>query len=130
MATKKEAAAAALVAMVDELGDIEQECQPYRVKIARAEALRAAVRAAFADQAPDASPTADGERWRVLLGPAGNRSVVDIPALFKLIGPGMFSRIATVTVEALRKSVASDVQAAVVSTKPTGPRPITLVPLD
>ncbi len=127
--TKKEAASTALVGMIDELGDLEREVQPYRIKIARAEALRAAVRASFRG-CSEPNVAAEGKRWRVLLGPAGNQSTVDVPALVKLIGPALFAKLATVTVKALQTHCPPDVLGAVVSTEPNGPRSLTLTPLN
>lgn len=127
--TKREAASNALVAMIDELGDLEREVQPVKAKIARAEALRAAVRAAYKGRT-EPNLTAEGERWRVLLGPPGNQSSVDTAALLKLIGPTAFSKLASVSIEGLKNYAAPDVLAAVVSTQPTGPRQMTIIPLD
>jgi hypothetical protein len=124
--TRQESAADARAAMVDELGDLENETRPYKAKLARIEVLRKALRAPFSDQDPMKSFTVDGTRWRVVLGPAGNQSYVDSSALLKLIGSAKFAEVAKVSLEALA-SVPGDIVAAVTRSAQTGARKIDLL---
>ncbi len=127
--TKKQTADQALAAMVDELGDLEGETQPWRAKIARVDTLRAAVRAAFRDRDPTKSFQARGERWECLLGPSGHMSIVDRSMLLKLIGPTQYAHISTVSLKAMQAECGADVLGAVVSTEPTGPRSLSVIPV-
>jgi len=126
--TKKENAVAALASLTDELGDLEQELAPWRQKFARVEVLRAALRAAFASGDAGKSFKTEGERWAALIGPMGGVSVVDRPALWKLIGSRKFVEIAAVSIKAITDACGAGVVGAVVSVKPTGPRSLALVP--
>jgi len=126
--TKKEAQQAALAKMVDELGDLEQELEPYKPKFARIDQLRAAIRGVYARADPGRSYQPAGERWMVLLGKQGNLSLVDKPQLLKLVGAAKFADIATISLKALEEKCTPDVLGAVVSLEQIGPRMITIVP--
>jgi hypothetical protein len=125
--TKKERAREALAKMADELGDLEREIAEYRIKAARVEVLRAAIRAAFARADPGKPYRVDGERYVVLLGKAGNASVVDKAELLKLVGPTKFAEVASITLKSLEENCAKDVLGAVVSLEAVGPRVLTVV---
>ncbi len=124
--TKKEALATSLTNMIDELGDLEQETRPFRAKLKRLEVLKAGVRAAF-EKDPERSVVAEGNRWRVLLGPAGNQSTVDVELVWQLVGPTMFRKIATISISSLESNVGPDILGSVVTTTPTGTRPMNIV---
>jgi len=126
--TKKDRELVALRALVDELGDLELETQPWRAKLARVEALRAALRAAFANEDPTQMYTTEGERWTCLVGLPGSQSVIDREALLKLIGSRKFAAIATVSLKALETAYGASVLGQVVSTAQTGPRALSIVP--
>lgn len=126
--TKREKAAAALAAMVDELGDLEAEIAPHKIKFARVEVLRSSIRSAFAKADPGRMYQAGGERWVCLIGKAGNASIVDKSELLKRIGPAKFAELAGVTIKALEEHVPKEILGAVVSLEPVGPRIITVVP--
>lgn len=113
---------AQLAANVDELGDIEKQLAPFEAKRKRAEQLRGAIRAHFADAAADQPLEAQGTRFMVLLGPKANERSIDYAKLWKLAGAKAKS-IATVTLKALESAVSCSVFAEVVSEpKPTGSR--------
>lgn len=113
----------ALRALVDELGELENELGPYKAKFSRLEAVRAAVRAGFADSS---LISADGAKWTVFLGPPKNVSVIDKVALFRAVGWRRFVELAGVTVKSL-EGIKSDIQAKVISLKPAGARSLTIV---
>lgn len=125
--TKKQRAAEALAAMADELGELEKEIEPHRPKFARVDVLRAAIRAAFAKGDPGKRYQVDGETYTVLLGKAGNVSVVHKSELLKLVGPAKFSECASITLKALEDNFSADVLGAVVSLEAIGPRVLTVV---
>ena len=112
--------------MVDELGDLERDLAPWKPKIARAEALRKALRAPYKDADPNATFTLDGERWRAIVNPAGNETYVDKSTLLKLIGSVRFAELASVTVAALSQ-VTADIAGAVTKQSQTGTRKLSLV---
>lgn len=114
--------------MVDELGDLERDVQPYRAKLARVEALRAAIRATFGKGDPALTYQAPGARWLCMVGPCGNQSTVDRAALVEILGPKKFAELANVSVKSLQTAVGADVLGVVVSMQPIGPRPISVVP--
>jgi hypothetical protein len=126
--TKKDMRAAALVDLVDELGDLERELQPWRAKFSRIEALRAALRAAFARSDVKETFRAEGERWAVQIGVPGSVSVIDREALLKMIGPKKFASIANISLKSLEAACGADVVGAVVSMQPTGPRSLAILP--
>ncbi|MBV9265241.1 MAG: hypothetical protein JO061_03640 [Acidobacteriaceae bacterium] len=115
-----------LAGLVDELGVLEAELKPFRSKIARAEALRAAIRSEFRDAAPASEHTIAGEQYAVLVGACGNVSVVDTPALIERVGMAEYTRIATVTLKALQTHFGPGIIASVVSTVQSGPRALTV----
>jgi hypothetical protein len=126
--TKKEAAKAALIKMVDELGDLEEEVGPWKAKLARVETLRASIRAVFARSDPGRMYQAAGERWLCLVGKNGNASIVDKAELLKLLGPAKFAEVASISIKALEENCPKEVLGAVVSLEQRGPRVITVVP--
>lgn len=127
--TKKARQAAALAAMVDELGDLEQEIAEHKIKFARVEVLRASIRSAYAKADPGRMYQAAGERWVCLVGKNGNASIVDKAELLKRIGAAKFCELAGVTLKALEEHVPKEILGAVVSLEPIGPRIITVVPV-
>ena len=127
--TKAQKAAAQLAAMVDELGDLERETQPWRPKLARVEALRSAVRAVYAKADPGATYQASGRRWICMVGPNGNQSTVDRTALVDMIGPKKYAELSTISVKALAGAVGADVLGVVVTMQPAGPRSLAIVPV-
>lgn len=126
--TKKERAAQALAAMADELGALEKECEAYKPKFGRIEVLRSAIRAAFNKADPGRRYELSGENWTVLIGKAGNASVVHKSELLKLVGPAKFAEAASVTLKALEENFSADILGAVVSLEAIGPRVLTVIP--
>jgi len=125
MAAKKAAEAPApaetpLGELVDELGKIEHQLEPYRAAMAREDKLRLMIRARF-----DSSPAAEafetaGERFAALVGARGNVSVIDNKRAFKALGAAAFQRIAKLTLAGLlRENVDT---AGIVTQEQTGPR--------
>ena len=123
-----QAEADALRQMVDELGTLEREIQPWRAKLARVETLRAALRAAYKTAEPWRSFRTEGQHYICLMGAAGNQSVVDRPRLFELIGAERYVEVSSVSLKELTAQCGACVLGAVVSTQPTGPRSLNIVP--
>lgn len=113
--------------MVDELGDLEKEIEAYKPKFARVEILRAAIRAAFGKSDPGKRYQVEGETWVVLLGKAGNSSVVDKAELLRLVGPARFAAASFLTLKSLEEHFPKDILGAVVSLEAVGPRVLTVV---
>lgn len=115
--------------MVDELGSLEEELRPVKSKIARVEVLRRALRAPYLDADPNTTFLSEGSRYRVLIGAAGNESVVNGLLLLKLIGASKFTELATVSLAALQKNCSGDIVGAVVSMAQTGSRKLEVIAL-
>jgi hypothetical protein len=98
-----------VLALVDELCALENELAPLKPKIARAEALRKALRAAF-----DASPATESfER------------LIDHPSLIAIGGTKLFLAHARITLGALEEHWPAGVASRVVSLGATGSRKLT-----
>jgi hypothetical protein len=126
--TKQESAT--LASLADELGDLEKDLAPWKAKASRAEALRASLRAAHRSSPARSIFRIEGKRWVVVLGPAANESRVDVKGLFKKIPLARFLTIANVTLAGLKLYVDPATVASVVSVEQTGPRPLTLTPVN
>jgi hypothetical protein len=127
--TKQQTGAAALVSMIDELGDLEAEVQPMKARIARIDTLRAALRAEYSTKDSLTPYTANGERFTLNVGAAGNATVIDRERLHKLIGPKKFMQVVTVTVKAITDLCGAAIAGAVSSSQQTGTRSLSIVPL-
>lgn len=114
-----------LASLIDELGALEAELGPLRAKIARLAIVRAAVREAFAGRPPAEAVQSSGREFTVHLGPAGNESTADLPRLASLIGTKRLLDIVSVSLRTLEAQCGPAVYAAVVTTTPTGTRPLT-----
>lgn len=110
-------------ALADELGSLEKEMAQHAPKLARIEALRKALRVGCLAKAKD-QWTVEGKRFVAILGPCAIQRVIDIPALVKAIGAGIFAKFATCTLKDLEANVAAPVVVAVVSADNTGSRPL------
>lgn len=115
-----------LEALADELGAVESFLAPHKHKMARAELLRKALRAAFADAAADSEHIITGTEYAVFVGPCGNISVIDVEELAKRIGLAQYAKVATPSLKSIEEHCGPQVLAAVVATKQAGPRPLTL----
>jgi hypothetical protein len=114
-----------LAANVDELGSLERDLAPFEAKRKRAEQLRAAIRAEYANAAAEQPFEARGAKFLVQLGPKANERAIDYVKLWKLAGAAVVRKIATVTLKALEASVSADIVAQVVGAPaPTGTRPL------
>jgi hypothetical protein len=110
-----------LAADVDELGALDKELAPFAAKVKRVEALRKAVRAAFADAPADEPCVATGQRFVIELGPRGEERAIHYPELWKLGGVKLMRQIATCTLTAL-DAAAPAIAAAVTFKARTGHR--------
>jgi hypothetical protein len=115
-------AAVALAAQVDELGAIGDRLAPLRALIAREEALRKTIRAAHEASPADREIEVLGTRYRAVLGPRGNQTAIDFPAVIKSIKAAAFAKFATCGIGTLAENVSPDLYSAVTSTDQTGPR--------
>ncbi len=91
----------AVATMADELGAIEAELLPWRAKIAREEALRKSLRAAFETAPALESQTVAGRHYVVLLGKKASVSTINVPALALIIGEAKALAIVSCTLKAL-----------------------------
>jgi hypothetical protein len=121
-----------LAAAVDELGALEAELAPLKPRLARAEALRSALRARFEGQPADAACEARGNRFIAALGPKATERTVDVAELTKRIGWRAVMPLAKVALNALARltdpPLVNAAQASIRSA-PTGPRPLKIFAL-
>ena len=123
MARPKPAQDPALTAIVDEIGDLHATLDPLKLKIARLDLLRKALRKHYDDKPADSYFTAAGERFEIVVGPRENERKVHVSALIKAIGAKVFQRIASVTLTKLEQEAPHAIAAAgVVTIAPTGSR--------
>ncbi len=116
------AAPSPLAAQIDELGAIDARLAPLRSLIAREETLRKLVRGAYADDARPGEIAVDGVTHRVVLGPRGNQTSIDIAMLVRKIKPSAFARFGVTSLAALKENVSPEVYGAVTASDATGPR--------
>jgi hypothetical protein len=123
VARPKAAQEPAIIALVDEIGDLHATLDPLKPKAARLELLRKALRKHYDDKQADGYYTAEGARYSILVGPRENQKTVSVPALIKAIGTKVFQRIASVTLTALEKEAPHAIAAdGVITMAPTGSR--------
>jgi hypothetical protein len=112
-------------AVVDELGQIEQDIAPLKDKEKRASELRAQVRTWFPKLASVTSTTVEGFKFICTVGAQENqRSIKDIGAVFKLAGSYEFLQRCTFTLKALKEIVTADKFEELTEETRTGTRPV------
>ena len=115
-----------LARAVDELGALEAELAPLKPKLARAEALRKALRDRFEGEAPEKACEARGARFIAALGPKAEEWKVQVPQLAKAIGAKAALALAKVTLKAIKGLI---LPGDVLTSAATGPRPLKLFEL-
>jgi hypothetical protein len=125
--SKKAPPASPLALLVDELGDLERELAPFKLKAARLEALRKSLRDSFRSQPSDGTFEVAGTRFLALVGPCSAQRLVNVTALFKLVGGMRFLKMAAVSLKALAENESTDVGLAVIETSDTGPRGLSVL---
>jgi len=121
-----------LARAVDELGALEAELAPLKPKLARAEALRKALRDRFEGEAPEKACEARGARFIAALGPKAIERTVDVADLTKRIGWKLVLPLAKVALNALTRLTdppAVNAANASITSAATGPRPLKLFEL-
>jgi len=109
------------------MGDLELELAPFKLKTARLEALRKSLRESFRKEIPSGSFEVHGARFLALVGPCGAQRLVNVAALFKLVGPKRFLAMAAVSLRALAEHATPEIELAVVETSDTGPRTVNVL---
>jgi hypothetical protein len=117
-------AVSALAPLVDELGALEKKAAPWKAKLARIEELRKLLRASAADLAATATRTVLGEKYAALIGGCETVRTVNVAKLETLVTTGELTAVASVTLTALEASFAPEIVAQVVTSAPTGARPL------
>lgn len=114
-------------ALVDELGALEKEIAPFRLKLARADALRAQLREIVSTKPAGAVQTIEGKGFVVELGPRAIVRTVNVVKLESLVSLRCLVGIVSCSLKALlENNVSSKVQAAVIESHATGSRSITI----
>lgn len=123
MATAK----ANTAALVDELGALELESYQWRLKAARLDVLRKALREAVPDKNPGLPFTITGKRFIAELGPRALVRTVNTKTLFSLVSQRCFLSLVSCTLKALETAdIVPAIRAQVIEEALTGSRSITL----
>ena len=109
---------------IDELGALESELAPIRVKLRRVETLRELIRRHFEKKPAAKSFEARGKKYFATLGACAWQSEVDYKAVQKALGLAGYAAIAKPTLKALEETLAPDVLARVVAYDYRGARPL------
>lgn len=116
--------------LIDEYGQLDQQIQAYTPILDRHKALAATIRGWFADADPEASPSAQGSQYVVILTPASmQRQIADLWKVYKAFGSvRAFLAACTVTLKALEEHLGKERASALVAESRTGPRRMKVVP--
>lgn len=109
---------------VDELGALEAELAPVRVKLRRVETLRDLIRKQFEKKPAGKSFEARGRKYFATLGACAWQSEVDYNQVVKALGLAGYAKIAKPTLKVLEETLPPDVLARVVSYDYRGARPL------
>lgn len=112
--------------IADELGAIEAELKPFKAKIARAEALRKAIRYEFQESPAESVHTVEGERFVVNVGACGNITVVSTERLLKRITVEKYVSITLPSLRAIEEFCGPSILAECTFQKQIGPRALTV----
>jgi len=107
-----------LLALADELGQLEKDLAPHAGKIARRESLRREIRL----KTPLDRSEIAGEQFLVRLGEPAEETVIDFPALANRIGFEKFAQFATASQKTLLDHVKPGIIAQYLKKEPTGTR--------
>jgi hypothetical protein len=112
-------------AVVDELGQLEQNIAPMKDLEKRASELRAQVRGWFPKLDPAKSASVEGHKFICTVGSKENqRTIKDIYEVFKLAGSYEFLQRCTFTLKALKEIAPADKFEALTEEGRTGTRPV------
>lgn len=109
---------------VDELGALEAELAPVRVKLRRVETLRELIRRHFEKKPAAKSFEARGVKYFATVGAQAWQSEIDYAAVQKALGLAGYAKIAKPTLKILEETLAPDVLARVVTYDYRGARPL------
>lgn len=96
--------AAAVAAIVDELGVIGRKLAPWRLAITQEEALRKSLRAQFDASPADLAFDAVGDHYTAQLGPKALQRTVNPIKLLKAVGQRVFMQCVGVTLASLERN--------------------------
>jgi hypothetical protein len=112
-------------AIVDELGQLEQDCARLSDKLKRITALRNQVREWFPKLGATKTATEQGHKFLCTIGEREHETSIDsMLAVFELLGQSTFIDNCGFTLKALRALLKPADVALLVTTERTGPRPI------
>lgn len=116
-------------AIVDELGQLDQDMAPLKVKKKRAEELRAIVRNWHAKDAPDKTATHEGHKFIVTVGAAENETgIVSMQKIYDQVGITKFLAACSMTLAKLKDLVTpADFKTLTLQAR-TGARPVNSFP--
>lgn len=115
---------------VDEYAACHFAIAPWKAVIKKHETLGRAIKGWFSDLRPEADTRAEGNRYVLLVSPAEpRRQIIDMPAIFALLGKEKFLALASITLDDLEKALTPDQLAGVIATARTGPRHLEPLPI-
>jgi hypothetical protein len=114
--------------LVDEYADLERKLAPHRANLRRFEEVARLLRLAAVEKPGKQSVTIAGERYDVMLSPAGMKTVIASAAvLYEALGREKFLAVASTTLKALEEHVDPLRIATLTRQEQTGTRTITAI---
>lgn len=112
-------------ALVDELGQLNQEIAPLEGKKKRAAEIREQIRSWYGAQGATKTFTETGHKFIATIGARENETKIkSMVAVFARLGQAGFLARCAFTLKALKEAVKIDEYNALVSTERTGSRPV------
>ncbi len=113
------------IAIVDELGQLEQDCASLTEKQKRITDLRAVVRTWFPKLGATKTATEQGHKFICTIGEMTNQTSIDsMPDVFDKLGQETFLESCSFTLKALREALKPAEVNLLVTTERNGPRPV------
>jgi hypothetical protein len=113
-------------AIVDEYAQLNQELQPAKPLLRRHDDLARIIRSWHANDDPEQTVTSKGEKFEVILGPAGMQTEIDLVGVYAALGHDKFLNVSSVTLRSLESVLDSGSIAALSRKARTGTRTITV----
>jgi hypothetical protein len=122
--TKEEAANRRIV--VDEYADLVAETTPWKAKFTRRDDLAKIIRDWYVAEDANATHTAQGERFHVLLSPKGNETVINMRNVWNALGRKQFIEAVSVSLTRLKELLPAATVASFTTKEQTGSRTLTV----
>lgn len=116
--------------VADEYGALKERLAPHLIDISRLEDLRRQICSWYEDLSPQQSFVVQGEKYVVMISPRDEqRFIVDLQAVFGILGPKQFLSICKVPLDQLEKNATKQQLSQLVQRRRSGPRHLTAAAL-